>query len=115
MPQDDVLPEDDVPAARSEQAGVQRLPEGEAERAGAGLGDRHHELVLHQGGEAGAPDDELRVSCPARLAGREQLVLCAVDGRPRHVLARLVGHSHPSLRYQSSVRAMPSRSPTRGA
>src|SRR5439155_69395 len=33
MPEDDVLSEDDVPAARSQEKGIQRFPEHEAQRA----------------------------------------------------------------------------------
>src|SRR5207245_7395459 len=65
----------DVSAARSEEPGIERLAQREAERARHGLRRQHDDLVLDQRAEAGAADDEIGVLLAARLAGREELVL----------------------------------------
>ena len=99
MAQHDVLAEDDVAAAGAEQRRIERLAQRQPERAGTRLREHDDQLVLQQRAETRPPDHELGVFLPARLAGREQLVLRLAD--PRRA-AGYVRASHAS-RYQSSV------------
>ena len=111
--QDDVLAEDDVAAARPQQHRVQRLAEHQPQRARATTARTSRSArSFSSAPEPGPADDERRVLRAARRAGREQLLLGFAD---RQLCGVRRFTSHPSVRYQSRVRRMPSRSPTRGA
>ncbi len=66
MPQHDVLAEDDVAAARSEERRIQRLSQRESERTRTALRERDDQLVLQERPKIRFPDDERRVFLRAR-------------------------------------------------
>src|SRR5690606_39672784 len=63
MSEDDVLAEDDVPAAAPEQHGIERLPEREPQRARNVLSDEQDELVPRE-----RQPEIGRASCRGRVA-----------------------------------------------
>ena len=79
--QHDVLAEDDVAAAAAEEQRVQRLADRQPDRARPRLREHDDQLVAQQRAEARPADDERRVFRAARRAGREQLILRALDAQ----------------------------------
>ena len=95
----DVLAENHVSAARTEEQRIERLAQDETERPGARLRERHDKLVLQERREARPAHDERHIFLTARSARVEELVLCFVDPRIRR------GHSHQTRSYQSTRRS----------
>jgi hypothetical protein len=79
----DVLAEDHVSAARTEEQRIERLPQSETERPWARLCQRHDQLVLKERREARPADDERDIFLAARSARVEDLILCLSDARVR--------------------------------
>jgi hypothetical protein len=77
----DVLAEDHVSAARTEEQWIKRFPQPETERSWARLRQRHDQLVLKERREARPADDKRDIFLAARSARVEDLILCFVDRR----------------------------------
>ena len=89
MPQHDVLAEDDVAAARSEQQRIQRLPQRQAERAGAAPARAMTtSSYFSSAAETRAADDQRRrtsrgSTCPARTAAPAPSIGAVAAGQVR--------------------------------
>ena len=81
MAQHDVLSEDDVAPARTQQQRIQPLAQHEPERARSRLRGRHDELVLQQRPEPRTADDQRSVLRGGGAPGIEELLLRFRDRR----------------------------------
>ena len=72
VPQHDVRPETDVPAARSEDPRIEPAAQHQAERAGNPRGEQHDELVAEERPPPALAHDEVGVALGPRASGVEQ-------------------------------------------